>query len=226
VATLNQTECLSHIRSIQPLVRDIESLKKEQLEQMNKKDQLKRGPLRHVYHYKELNSLFAIVIVAYLFFFHILFSSTLIYFYHFFTIIDLFLFRMFLVLILFLIIPITLYFVLMIGTNYLLKRWMNYEEKENETSLALEEMIEAQTTLKNQLSKQTSIPNYYLKTYALNKFETHFLHQRADSLKEAINLFEVEQQHVLQQYRFYRYHGEKRFSALYEKAAEFENQVT
>ncbi|MFS0785761.1 hypothetical protein ABC345_05150 [Shouchella sp. 1P09AA] len=193
---------------------------------MNKKDQLKRGPLRHVYHYKELNSLFAVAILAYLFFFHILFSSTLIHLYHLFTVVDFFLFRMILVLVLFLIIPITLYFLLMIGINYLLKRWMNNEAKENETSLALEEMTKAQTTLKNRLSEQTSIPMYYLKTYALNKFETYFLHQRADSLKEAINLFEVEQQHVLQQYRFYRYHGEKRFSAMYEKAAEFENQVT
>ncbi|RQW23073.1 hypothetical protein EH196_04510 [Bacillus sp. C1-1] len=223
---MEDTQCLSHIQRISPLVKKIEDTLTQQNHLEAKQKQLERGPLRHLYHVKDLNSLFAVCILVYLFVFHTVFSAALITLYQLFSTIDVLFISFISMFILFVCMPIFVYFLLIWSMNQLFKRWLHYDHKVHEVSLALKEAREVEQELKQTLSNQTTIPMYYLKTYALAKFETYFLRQRADSMKEAINLFELEQQHVLQQYRFYQYNGERRFTKMYEKAAEFEKQVS
>ncbi|WP_144558423.1 hypothetical protein [Shouchella miscanthi] len=223
---MQNTQCLSHIQRITPLAKKIEDILEQQKDLEAKQQQLERGPLRSLYHVKDLNSLFAVSILVYLFVFHTVFSASLITIYQLFSRIDILFISVISLFVLFVFMPILAYFLLIWSINKLFKRWLYYDHKENEVLLALKEAKEVEYELKHTLTDQTTIPMYYLKTYALAKFETYFLHQRADSMKEAINLFELEQQHVLQQYRFYQYNGERRFSKMYEKAAEFEKQVS
>ncbi|HAM79245.1 hypothetical protein [Ornithinibacillus bavariensis] len=62
----------------------------------------------------------------------------------------------------------------------------------------LNEIIEEKPNLINQLKTQSLVPEDYWNIYALNKFEKYINNQRADSLKEVINLFEQEERHEQQ----------------------------
>lgn len=222
---MSQNNLLAHIQAVKPLVTTINRIDEECIQLEKRIEELEHGPLRKLYHYHFLNSLFALVIIPYFFFFHLIFSGMLVSTYQVMLLFDSIVLKLFLMICLFLVVPLGLYFLSVYGINVLLRRNSQNEGKIEQTRLALGEAISYQRQTEKELIVLTDIPAYYLKPYAIEKFENYIKLQRADSLKEAINLFETEKSFLLHQYTLFRFHGEKRLYQSYEQAVRFEKQA-
>lgn len=221
---MNREEWLNHIKKLHPKVKTITNVESE-TENLNKRiDELKSGPLRCFYQLRYMNTLFALAIIPYLFLFHLIGGKQLLSLYQLLSF-DFALYKGILIFLLFLFIPISLYFVVLHGSNLLWRRLEHYEAKVTHAQMALEEAKQFKEKATKELSANTVIPVYYLKSYALKKFENYFKHHRADCLKEAINLFETEHRFLLHQYTIFRFHGEKRLYTRYEQAVQFDKQA-
>ncbi|GAF12656.1 hypothetical protein JCM19046_2309 [Bacillus sp. JCM 19046] len=222
---MTENHLLAHIQAVKPLVATLNRTDTECNQLENKMKGLEHGRLRSLYHYNYLNSLFALVIVVYFFVFHLIFGDMLVSTYHTLLFFDSFVLTFFLVFCLFLAVPLSLYFLLIYGINTLIKKTSTHQSKLQHIRSALAEATSYRKATKQELHELTDIPAYYLKPYSIEKFETYFKHQRADSLKEAINLFETEKSFLLHQYTLFRFHGEKRLYQSYEQAVRFEKQA-
>lgn len=69
------------------------------------------------------------------------------------------------------------------------QRWANYEQATEEELVNLHNIIQSSKEL---LSRKSAIPQTYWTTWATYSIKTYFANGRADTLKEAINLFETE----------------------------------
>lgn len=101
--------------------------------------------------------------------------------------------------------------------NRLIKHSRLYKQKLEHAKQQFDSAKAAARETLQQLLSETDIPPYYLKPYAIQKFKTYFLYQRADNLKEAINLFEIEKTFELHQYAMFRFHGEKKHTVFLKK---------
>ncbi|GIN12178.1 MULTISPECIES: hypothetical protein [Shouchella] len=218
---MNQKQWLAHIQSLEVLVEQNEQAQGEERQCLEQFQQLTSGPLRHFFLPRYLNTWFACAIILFLFSFHTLFGNMLIASFQLLSL-PFFLYKALLFLALFILAPLFFYVVGMYGINRLIKNSRSYKRK---LEHAKQRLDSARTTAREslqQLLSETDIPPYYLKPYAIQKFKTYFLHQRADNLKEAINLFETEKTFELHQYAMFRFHGEKKAYRAFEKALHFE----
>ncbi|WP_054706556.1 hypothetical protein [Bacillus sp. JCM 19041] len=221
---MDRQEWLTHIRKLQPAVKTITEIQSE-ADNLNKRiDELKSGPLRCFYQLRHINTLFALAIIPYLFLFHLIGGKQLLSLYQLLSF-DFALYKGILIFLLFLVLPISLYFVVLHGSNLLWRHFGHYDEKASHAQIALEEANKYKEEATKELRDHTTIPLYYLKSYSLKKFENYFEHHRADCLKEAINLFETERSFLLHQYKMFRFHGEKRLYTSYEQAVQFDRQA-
>ncbi|WYQ41556.1 hypothetical protein NST67_16535 [Bacillus sp. FSL W7-1321] len=218
---MNQKQWLAHIQSLEVLVEQNERAQGDEGQCLEQIQQLTSGPLRHFFLPRYLNTWFACAIILFLFFFHTLFGNRLISVFQLLSL-PFFLYKALLFLALFILTPLFLYFAGMYGMNRLIKHSRLYKQKLEHAKQQFDSAKAAARETLQQLLSETDIPPYYLKPYAIQKFKTYFLYQRADNLKEAINLFEIEKTFELHQYAMFRFHGEKKAYRVFEKALHFE----
>ncbi|OYD57626.1 hypothetical protein CGZ90_13245 [Fictibacillus aquaticus] len=70
-----------------------------------------------------------------------------------------------------------------------------YKNKINKNRNRINKIISEKEFYFDKLEKESLVPMTYRNLYALDRFITYFKNGRADSLKEAINLFEQEVRH-------------------------------
>lgn len=218
---MNQKQWLAHIQSLEVLVEQNEQAQADEGQCLEQFQQLTSGPLRHFFLPRYMNTWFACAIILFLFSFHTLFGNVLIALFQLLSL-PFFLYKVLLFLALFILAPLFFYFAGMYGINRLIKNSGSYKRKLEHANQRLDSAKAAARETHQQLLSETDIPPYYLKPYAIQKFKTYFLHQRADNLKEAINLFETEKTFELHQYAMFRFHGEKKAYRAFEKALHFE----
>lgn len=93
-------------------------------------------------------------------------------------------------------------FLLIVGTTALyaaIEHYLNLIQIKFCTKLYQEQLKQlrlAETTLLSELSQQTIVPSYYWFPDAIESFETYLINYRADTIKEAINIYEEERRHL------------------------------
>ena len=80
-----------------------------------------------------------------------------------------------------------IYFLFIWPTVYVKKKVKRNKERINEIKSSLGEL--------NKNVNPVHLPKVYINKYALSKLETYLINKRADTLKEALNLFEQERRH-------------------------------
>lgn len=81
----------------------------------------------------------------------------------------------------------SIYFLFLWPTVHVKKKIRKNKDRINNIQLRLTEL--------DRMVNPVHIPKAYINNYALSKLESYFVNKRADTLKEALNLFEEEKRH-------------------------------
>ncbi|WZY00235.1 hypothetical protein NSQ26_13245 [Bacillus sp. FSL W7-1360] len=218
-----QKKWLDHILHIRPFVQTVEECTETRMKTTNTAAQKQAGPLRRLYQIKHMNGLFALVIIPYLFLFHGLLGKQLIALFQMLSR-NIFPYNLIMLLLIFVMLPLALYFLVLHFANHFWCKHQHYQEKIAAALSAQMQAEQDEAQTRAALLANTTLPTCYLHSYALQKFEQYFRSHRAETLRDAIHLFEIEKNHALQQYTLYRMNGEKRIPTSFTRAYQFEQQ--